>query len=363
MNINQINNVEDLISQAKEISSIDERAQFIMDYFFQTVNYNYAYLFAKGYVPVGIEGIKLDYSLTYNNTRIEGDEEFSIKSVVVQGESRMFNEITQMSKDFSGNYEQFITSLRSYISDELSKHIDNEDLVNSNTDVVIENIEKDLRKKKTIILDGDIPIEVNYDISKILIDYIMELSPDFPDENKHFKQEFENGLITNGVCENYTDYLVPLFNSVGIEAHDIVGTSELDHAWIIVKGEQGYKSIDLTRAVFIRDGFRGIPKNQTSQNWLYCDVSDIFKMQATRTITEIDGIKLQNAITPKNFDEQKFADLVTSINKGEISSNTFKEILKQSLQDGLTTSDCTQAEEYEQKKNHQKEGEVVKNEH
>ena len=45
----QIQNIDQLIDMAMKISSKDKRIQFVMNYFLNTVNYDYAYLFAAGY--------------------------------------------------------------------------------------------------------------------------------------------------------------------------------------------------------------------------------------------------------------------------------------------------------------------------
>lgn len=43
-----INNIDELLVQANEIEDIEVRTKFIINYFLENVQYNYAYLFAKG---------------------------------------------------------------------------------------------------------------------------------------------------------------------------------------------------------------------------------------------------------------------------------------------------------------------------
>ena len=45
-------NIEELISKTNEISDVNEKVQFILNYFLKNVRYNYGYLFAKGDLPV-----------------------------------------------------------------------------------------------------------------------------------------------------------------------------------------------------------------------------------------------------------------------------------------------------------------------
>jgi len=328
-------NIDELISKANQIQSADERTRFIMNYFLENVRYNYAYLFAKGYAQGTISGVSNNFGIAMNKTQTDGDEEFSLTRSVIQGESRIFNDILQIRDQNSGDYSKFISELRAYITRELSSHLGNEDIVSQSVETVIQKIEEGLRGKKKVNIKGNV-YDMNYDISKVLIDFLLEAK-------KYFPPEFENGLITNGVCEDYTDYLVPILRRSGIEAHSIEGTSELGHAWVIVNSEDGYKSVDLTRAVFIRDGFLGIPAEQTSQDWLYTDLRRMFEMQGTRTITKINNIALPSTITPDNFDEQGFTDLMEQIAHENVTDNTFKQILEQSLRDGISREECQNA--------------------
>ncbi len=277
---------------------------------------------------------------TINKTKAEGDEKYSLTRSIMEGESRIFNDILQIRDENSGKYRNFIENLRIYITQELSSHIGNENIVSQSVEAVIKQIEQGLREKEKVRIKG-MNILMNYDISKVLIDFLIE-------GKKYFPPEFYNGILTNGVCEDYKDYLVPLFQKIGIEAHGIGGTSELNHSWVIVKVGNDYKSIDLTRAVFIRDGFLGIPAEQTSQDWLYSDLKNIFKMQSTRTITKIDDIELEKAITPENFDEQYFVELMEQIKQGKITDSTLKQISEQTLKDGVSENDIKKANQYEQ---------------
>ena len=335
-----MDNIDELISKANQIQSADERTRFIMNYFLENVRYNYAYLFAKGYAQGTISGVSNNFGIAMNKTQTDGDEEFSLTRSVLQGESRIFNDILQIRDQNSGDYSKFIAELRAYITGELSSHIGNEAIVSQSAETVIQKIEEGLRQKKKVTIKGN-EYDMNYDISKVLIDFLLEAK-------KYFPPEFDNGLITNGVCEDYTDYLVPILQRAGIEAHSVEGTSELRHAWVIVSSDDGYKSVDLTRAVFIRDGFLSIPAEQTSQDWLYTDLRKMFQMQGTRTITKIDNIALPSSITPDNFDEQGFTNLMEQITQGKVTDNTFKQILEQSLRDGVSRAECQNANANEQ---------------
>lgn len=343
-----INNINELLVQANEVEDIEDRTKFIINYFLENVQYNYAYLFAKGYAQGTISGVSNNFGLAINKTRTDGDEEFSLTRSISQGESRIFNDILQLRDRNNGNYSQFIEELRSYITAELSSHLENKNIVDQSVETVIQKIEQGLREKKKINFKGN-EYDMNYDISKVLIDFLLE-------PKKYFPAEFDNGLITNGVCEDYTEYLVPILKKAGIETHGIEGTSELGHAWVIIKVGDEYKSIDLTRAVFIRDGFLGIPKEQTSQDWIYTNLEDIFKMQETRSIIKIDGKELPNAINGQNYHEATFKKIMEA---QDISDSTFKNLLKRGLEKGITEAEILSAERTERKVNtNEREGKI-----
>ena len=310
-----ISNVDELIEEANKIESTDDRAKFIMNYFLQNVKYNYANLFCA-YLTQGLNSYDRKVkpnNIVENKTKKEGSSDFAL-ALDYDGKSKIFENIFKIRDENKGNYNEFIENLREYVESELGSHLDNENIISENTELIIKEIEDRLGKQFQIPQIPD--VNFNYDMSAILIQLIFE-------REKIYHPEFENGLITNGVCQDYTEYLVPLLEKAGIKAHAIEGTSELGHAWVVIKDDEGqYKSIDLTRAVFIRDGFKGIPENQTSQDWLYHDVGEGFKMQATRSITKIDGQELPIAINGENYNPDEFAKLVQEISRKKEVFNT-----------------------------------------
>lgn len=194
--------------------------------------------------------------------------------------------------------------------------------------------------------------KLNYDISKVITDFFL-----YP--KKFFPPTFNHGIITSGVCADFSTYLVPILQKIGIEAHRADGESEFLHSWIIAKIGDKLKSIDLTRAIAAKDRIKGIPSDQTSQDWLYCSMEKMFAMQENRTITSIDGITLPRPITSKNYDEQQFINLIAQITQGNVEDNTFKKIVEQALRAGTSIEDSNNAELYESVK----EGEKTGNEH
>lgn len=330
-----INNDEELLTEAKKIENIEDRTRYIMNYFLENVKYNYAYLFVKGYTQGSIYRVSNNYNIMINKTKTDGDEEFAVARSINEGESRIFDDILKIRDENDGNYSKFTEQLRNYVTVELKKHLANDKIVNENVDLVLEKIEQGLREKGTFNYKGN-EFKANYDISKVLIDFLLK-------PKEYFPPEFNNGLITNGVCADYTNYLVPLLQKAGIESYSVEGKSEFGHAWVIVRDGERYKSIDLTRAVFIRDGSLETPQGQTSEDWLYSDLKDIFKMQNARTITKIDGKELPNAITAQNFDEATFIKMMQE----QIKDSTFKNLVKKGLKKGITEGEILNVDQAE----------------
>lgn len=332
-----INSEEELISQAKEIPDIESRIKFIMNYFLDTVQYDYSQLFLYSKCMGTMSAFSLDLYLQKNKIRAEGDGEISLVRKVIEGESRIFNDIIALRDENSGNYAGFIEALKDYLTIELSSILENADIVAKNVEEVLKIIEQRLREKITVTINNQ-EKDLNYDISTILTDFMIE-------PKKYFVPEFHNGLITKGVCRDYTEHIIPILQKSGIEAHKIRGKSEYSHAWIIAKVGDKYKSIDLTRAVAIRDHAKGIPEEQRSEDWILSDIEDTFKMQETRSIKSIDGKQLPNEINGQNYDETTFLKIMEELQ--EAPDSTFPNSVNRGLEKGITESETREAEQAE----------------
>ena len=317
-----IDNIDQLIERANQIESESERIQFVLDYFFNNVQYDYAYLVADGYMQETISELypfdntkdlvlnpfkKGKITIPLNGIPQEFNDSYCLSYRISKGESKLLNRIIELSENCNGDKDYFIIKLEELLIEELKSHLDNSLLVSSNISRLISKIQKDMSYGR-VIQAGDEQFFITSDIKKVLLNYILE-------PNKHFPPKIENGLIKSGVCQHYADFFQEFLPKIGINAIRIDGTSELGHAWIaaIIDGE--LKSIDLTRAVFIRDGFKNIPTEQKSFDWLIADFEDTFKMQNTRTITSVGidengPIMLPEVINGNNFDSELLKNLV-----------------------------------------------------
>ena len=321
-----VNSREELIKEANQLKSEQEKVSFIMNYFLNTVEYDYRYLLIKGYIQESIEEIapfnmeedlienpfkKEKLLLKLNGEERPFDDSYITTTRVSRGYSKLLEEIDTLEKT-SQTEEEFYDQLKRLLEQELEKHIDNKMIIEES----IEKIIFDLKERKRW---GRITSKyfIGKDCKSILIENMLE-----PD--KYMPPLIENSLLKKGVCKHYAAYLNDLLKEIGIKSVIISGTSELGHAWIGAMINDELKSIDLTRAVFIRDHFKNIPRNQTEEDWLIADFQDTFRMQPTRTITGLRKEEdekeyiLKEQMDRNNFDESMIRNYILKQEKKRI---------------------------------------------
>ena len=320
------NNVDELIEKANLIDNDEERLRYVLNYFLETVQYDYAYLLIGGFlhdeieviqtgegernVPIVVPNIfkKGKVTLTRNGEKIDFDDSYCTTWKIAKGKSKLLEKIVDKAQQCSGDQEKFLICLSKIFEDELKKHLEKEELVLYHVNKIMENVRNEWRNG-IISNVGEKKYIVCPDIKKVLLTFVGYCK-------KYFPCIIENGLMKSGVCENFSDYFVNLLPKIGIDTVKISGTSELKHAWNAVILDGKLKSIDLTRALFIRDGYKGIPENQKSSDWLIADFKDTFKMQKTRTITGVgtdekgESKKLDEIIDGSNYNKDKLRELV-----------------------------------------------------
>ena len=306
-----------LIEQAKKIEDPEERVLFVMHYFLDTVSYDYAFLLGSGYAqgnmskltgkriyyknPLKRDGDNLpDYLIKYQTDAVRGENgEFLDHSDIINGISTLENDVSKNG----GSHEEYVERVKEYLKEQLSQHLDNPELVEQNVDRLMEfllEINSLIGNSKVAGQDATIGYSLEFALMELILKKERIFNP----------LQVKDGLITQGVCIDYSKQIVPLLQELGIDAYCIGGTSELNHEWIIAQINGELKSIDLTRAVFIRDGFKGIPKDQTMDEWLFCSLKHSLEMQTTRTISEIGDEKLKTVIDSNNYDEEEFKKLL-----------------------------------------------------
>lgn len=321
---------EYLVEVAKSQASESDSVMYLLNYFLQNVEYNYAYLFCAMMQEdiYGMTDLKLSSVVSDN-----GSEWFFDRKTA--GNSILFHEIVD-----SYEKSQDINIIREIVIRELEKHIDNNDIVKKEADTFIQSLLDNMSQK--IVITPDIvhqyqetpgfdfnglfdylskqnSLELDRSITAVLCDYL-------GDDNLHetMPPVIEDGVLKRGVCRDYADYLVDLLREVGIEAYRVDGTSELRHAWVAAKVDGNWKSIDLVRAVFIRDHYLGIPENQIPEDWLLNDFDVCFEMQPSRTISSVSyGDKVEilpEVLNIDNFNKDFFEDFLNSLKSNQMLS-------------------------------------------
>ncbi len=320
-----IESLEQLIDNANQIKNETERVNYVMNYFLQNVEYDYGYLLAKGYLQGTISGVtftdenhkpflsKNPFSIgkriiNCNGKEMICDDSYCSTANIVNGKSSLFDEVTHLLNSCEGDKDKFILELYDLFTEELSKHTDNDEIITKNVFDIVKKYRESMNTGK--ILNNE---NVNYfiapDIKEVMLNFMI-----YP--QKYMPQIIENGLIKKGVCEHYANYFAEILPQIGIPCVRIDGTSELGHAWNAAIVDGKLKSIDLTRAVFIRDKWKGISKEQTSADWLLADFSDTFRWQVTRTIDGVGvdenykSIPLGYIVNGDNFNEEIMTNLV-----------------------------------------------------
>lgn len=325
-----ISNVDQLIEQANLIENETERVNFVMNYFLQNVKYDYGYLLAGGYMQGTISKVALEddqkrplysknsfsrgtFVTQYEGKDIEVNDTYCQTGVITVGESELFNKVVELEKQCFGKKDDFLLGMYDLFVEELSKHLDNKDIIaESALDIVTKY--RDTMQKGEIKKGKNVNLFIAPDINKTMLFYMI-----YP--NFYMPPIIENGLMKKGVCQHYADYFADLFPKIGIPCIRIDGTSELGHAWNAVLVDGRLKSIDLTRAAFIRDKWKGIPSEQKSSDWLLADFPDTFKWQATRSINAAGmdenhkSIPLGYTVKGNNFNEENLTDLVIKYSK------------------------------------------------
>ena len=326
-----MHNLDELIDYARQIDDEQKRIEFVMHFFLQTVEYDYAQLVIIGYLMENLtsliandDGLPLlqirppvfqfaDFPLKIGDNIESIKNGFSIHMGVEKGLSHMFDSIVELEKNSNGNINVFKEQLSMFFSQKFANLLTNEEIIHREINYLVDKIIKDLEKPRTVQRKNSEFIVGRLDTSAVLSSYLTDILLKTGCLQLQYDHDYfppiigEDGLLKRGVCKDYAKYLVSLLPKIGIEAIEITGTSQLTHAWVAAKINGAYKSIDLTRAIFARDGGKAIPNNQSSKDWLIADFADTFRMQPSRTITTIGVDESGNPIqTPHVIDKDNF---------------------------------------------------------
>ena len=353
-----IKTYEEFIEKAKKMQSQEEQIRFVCGYFKQNAEYDYKTLFdavcTYGVEKVFFEDIPLK-SDSYQSQLVEKTHQdlqnlqvYLRKSKSYEGDNPILSQIVKLN-----NEENSESSLQTdedrvqyafkiwedIMLPELEKHTQNESIIADFFEEYLKNVADKIGKTAVTLQneEGEINGFVFEDMIQNLVGNMRDL------DKKHPKEE-NNGLIKKGVCKHYSEEIKKALDELEIENETVGGISECGHAWNMVRLDGEIRFIDVTREVFIRDGYGNIPEWQASQ-WILCTPEKMFSMQRGRRITEIGDRKLEEEITMENY-AQKISGL-EKIFEEEVS---LKSLAGQAISRlGNTVEiDCKKAKSYEE---------------
>ena len=65
----------------------------------------------------------------------------------------------------------------------------------------------------------------------------------------------ENGLMRQAICVEFASYIKKYCDDLGIPCAIVDGVGNVDHVWNLIKLNGQTRHVDLTNAIYIRDGY------------------------------------------------------------------------------------------------------------
>ena len=177
-----INSREELLEQANKISNQEERVKFIMNYFLQTANFNYAYLLVSYTIP---DGTKISLNDLVANKSGDPESTDVVWASTFDKTSKYLDGIIKIRENCNGNFEEFTTQLRNYLEEEAKGLVDNDQKAKETAQDFTQKIITDMRNTQVVDFDGT-PVPLSKDITRVLAEYRLNL-------NKSFPEKMENG--------------------------------------------------------------------------------------------------------------------------------------------------------------------------
>lgn len=275
----KIKNYDDLLNVARNLETDEQRVFLLCNYFISNVSYNYAYLEAIRIdkEDTGMEKMVQDIDSKYNAYNVE--ERQLAKQELEQ----------KMREDMKKRYKD-----QTILEKQLSEFLG-----------VIDNYYGTIipaqPERKIIIFGRESTIKATPERAISLVEAIRTVKNENSDLLNH--RIVEEGLLKQGVCAEFAPYAKKYFNDLGMKCEVVHGIGTVNHVWNLVNVNGKARHLDLTNAIFIRDGYGENPTNAIPENWYMATTKEIFKMQSCRKIEKIGDSKPNKDITLENFSE------------------------------------------------------------
>lgn len=125
----------------------------------------------------------------------------------------------------------------------------------------------------------------------------------------NYKPLYYNDMLRDGVSSDYKKFLKKIFKDLKIKHIEIEGIETTEHSWnmIYLPEEERWVHFDMAMVKFYQDEWIKDHEPYNMEDWVTASTSDIFKMQPTRKITKINGVKcLFNKDNYNNLDMKKY---------------------------------------------------------
>lgn len=276
----KIENYEELLEVASNLDTDEQKVFLLCNYFMANVSYNYAYLEAIRIdkESTGMEKMVQDIDTKYNPYNVE--ERQMAKQEL---EQKMRESMKDRYKDENVSEKQ----LKAFL-DAIDKYYG--------------TIVPAQPERKVIMFGKECGvINATPERAIALVESIRRLKNEDTEVLNH--KVLENGLLKQGVCAEFAPYVKKYFNDLGINCEVIEGQGTVDHVWNLVEVNGQARHLDLTNAIFIRDGYGENSTNAIPENWFIATTKEIFKMQTCRKIERIGEEKAKKEITAENYTE------------------------------------------------------------
>ena len=169
------------------------------------------------------------------------------------------------------------------------------------------------RNKKIIFSDYGNSIHIPYKKAKKIgmfkTDEVLEHEEIQGMNVVNYKPLYRNEMLVDGVSSDYKKFLKKIFKDLKIKHIEIEGIETTEHSWsmIYLPDEHRWVHFDMAMVKFYQDEWIKNHEPYNMEDWVAASTSDIFKMQPTRKITKINGVKcLFNKDNYNNLDMKKY---------------------------------------------------------
>lgn len=291
LDYSKIKNYDELIEIAKSLETDEQKVFLLCNYFIQNVSYNYAYLetIRIDKEDTGIEKMIKDIDSKYDSYNAE-DRKKAKKEL----EDKMREDMKSRYKD-ERILEQELDRLLSAIDNYYGTIIP-------------------AKPERKVVIFGKECGKINATPERAI--ELVESIRTIKNENSELlnKTCTENGLLKQGVCAEFALFVKKYFDDLGMSCQIVHGQGTVNHVWNLVNVSGKARHLDLTNAIFVRDGYGENPTKAIPENWYMAETKEIFRMQPCRKIEKIGENAPKENITENNFTqyEQFIAESITT---------------------------------------------------